>query len=520
MFWADKIEKDLGVNEIINDSKTPSGRVHVGSLRGVLIHYMIWKVLTEAGKTPTFLYGTDDYDPVDDLPHGISKEWKQYMGMPLCQVPSPEPDKANNFADYYMKEFIEVFNNLGIKPQVYKMSDFYKSGRMNEAIETLLNHEDIIREIYLSVSGSRKPDTWHPFQTVCEKCGKIGTTLVHSFDGKEVEYTCEPEMVKWAKGCGYRGKVSPFDGKGKLPWKLEWVAKWKVLGVTVEGAGKDHSSDGGSRDVSSEIFRRVFDGKAPYNVPYEFFLTGKKKMSSSKGIGSTSQDIAELVPPELLHFLMVRYPPHSVIDFNPTGDTVPRLFDEYDRCANLYFNKEKDQEDSLDRAFELAQMDKNGLNTRFLPRLSTIATLIQIPGLDLNNKVALMKGNPLTDNDVKELESRIHYSKVWLEKSANEAHKFEVLKDLPDDIKSQLTEQQKKFIELVIPIFDQKDLGGDDIHQKIYEATQSMGIKPGEGFKTIYKVFIGKTQGPRVGTFLAALDNSFIINRLKEVLDS
>ncbi len=516
MFWVDKIVNELGQNEIVNDSKTPSGRVHVGSLRGVVIHYMIYKALTEAGKSPNFLYGTDDFDPVDELPHGISEEWRQYMGMPLCDVPSPDPSKADNFADYYMKEFIGVFNNLGIFPKVYKMSDYYKSGQMNEIIETLLNNEEIIREIYLQVSGSKKPSTWHPFQVVCEKCKKIGTTLVHSFDGREVEYSCEPNMVKWAKGCGYRGKISPFDGHGKLPWKLEWVSKWKLLGVSVEGAGKDHSSEGGSRDVSSEIFKRVFNGKAPYNIPYEFFLTGKKKMSSSKGIGSSSKDIADLLPPELLKFLMVRYPPQSVIDFNPEGDTILRLFDEYDRCANMYFNKEEDQVESLNRAFQLSQIDAESLKKRFLPRFSTISTLIQIPGINLEKKIEEMKSSSLDDNDKKELELRKIYSQKWLDQCAGDAHKFQVQENTPKDI--EVSDTEKDFLKKVLSIFDQKDLAGDEIHQKIYEATQQVGIKPGDGFKTIYQIFIGKQQGPRVGTFLAALDSSFVKQRIIEVI--
>ena len=48
--------------------------------------------------------------------------------------------------------------------------------------------------------------------------------------------------------CGRSNQ--PVRGAGKLPWKLEWVAKWKVLPVTVEGAGKDHMGAGGSHKVA------------------------------------------------------------------------------------------------------------------------------------------------------------------------------------------------------------------------------------------------------------------------------
>ncbi len=515
MFWVDKIQNELQDNQIINDSKTPSGRVHVGSLRGVVIHHIINKVLLKANKKTTFLYGVDDYDPLDELPKSMKKEFGRYMGMPLVNVPAPCEEGNKNFADYYMDEFINVFNKLGIYPKIYKMSEYYKSGKMNEVIEIILKNEDKIRDIYLKISGSKKPKTWHPFQVLCQKCGKIGTTLTHSFDGKEVEYTCEKNIVKWAKGCEYHGKISPFNGNGKLPWKLEWVAKWKVLGVTLEGAGKDHSSDGGSRDVSAEIFKVLFNKRPPYNIPYEFFLTGKKKMSSSKGLGATSKEITELIPPELVKFLMIRSQPNAVIDFNPMGDTIPRLFDEYDRCAKLFFSKDKSL--FIERAFELSQTDDKNIKDNFLPRFSLLATLMQIPSVDIYDKMKAVKGMELSKDDINEIDMRKDYANKWLERCASDASKFRVLDELPEI--NAISDSQKVFIKELINIFDKDNLSGEEIHQMVYEVTQKVNIKPAEGFKTIYQVFIGKSRGPKVGTLLSALDNAFVKKRLKEVID-
>ena len=66
MFWADKIAADAqGSAIVVNDSKTPSGRVHVGSVRGVIIHDTIYRALKQAGKPVKFTYGVDDYDALD-----------------------------------------------------------------------------------------------------------------------------------------------------------------------------------------------------------------------------------------------------------------------------------------------------------------------------------------------------------------------------------------------------------------------------------------------------------------------
>ena len=43
------------------------------------------------------------------------------------------------------------------------------------------------------------------------------------------------------------------SGNGKLTWRVEWAARWKIFNVTCEPFGKDHAASGGSYDVSSII---------------------------------------------------------------------------------------------------------------------------------------------------------------------------------------------------------------------------------------------------------------------------
>jgi len=51
-------------------------------------------------------------------------------------------------------------------------------------------------------------------------------------------------------------------------------------------------------------------------------------------LGQLDEDeIAELLPPTLTRFLFLRHRPNKAIDFDPSGDTIPRLFDEFDRIA-------------------------------------------------------------------------------------------------------------------------------------------------------------------------------------------
>ena len=65
MFWADELAATLDGAQVVNDSKTPSGTVHVGSLRGVVLHDAITRAIRERGLPVEFRYGVDDLDPMD-----------------------------------------------------------------------------------------------------------------------------------------------------------------------------------------------------------------------------------------------------------------------------------------------------------------------------------------------------------------------------------------------------------------------------------------------------------------------
>src|SRR3990167_6898375 len=107
MFWADIISKEAKIKEpiLVNDAKTPSGKIHVGSLRGVMIHDFVFKSFLRAGKKAEYTFHFDDFDPMDSLPSYIPKEkYEKYMGTPLKDIPAPQG--SGSYAEFYAKDFI------------------------------------------------------------------------------------------------------------------------------------------------------------------------------------------------------------------------------------------------------------------------------------------------------------------------------------------------------------------------------------------------------------------------------
>ena len=188
MFWADKIAEEIAKTkkpQIVDDAKTPSGRVHVGALRGVIIHDLVHRALKAAKVKSHFTYIIDDMDPMDDLPVYLSKaKYEKYMGVPLKNIPALEGGGA--YSDYFASEFIKVFNRLGAKPEILYSSKLYEEGKLDKFVKLALGNAEKIQEIYEKISGSRRPKDFVPFQPICEKCGKIGTTIASAWDGKFV----------------------------------------------------------------------------------------------------------------------------------------------------------------------------------------------------------------------------------------------------------------------------------------------------------------------------------------------
>jgi lysyl-tRNA synthetase class 1 len=526
MYWADDLVQQIKDQYkdkishkepiIIRDEKTASGRVHVGSLRGVAIHGLVSEILNEQGIKNIYQFEINDFDPMDGIPSYLDQDlYKAHLGKPLSTIPSPD-GKAKNFAEYYAEEFIGVIRGLGFEPEFYRSSDVYKSGRYNDVIKLALEKADKIREIYKRVSGSQRDENWYPVQIVCENCGKVSTTKIKSFDGEKVSYVCKD--LEWTTGCHHEGIVSPFDGNAKLPWKVEWAAKFRVFGVGVEGGGKDHSTKGGARQVADAIAREVFDTEPPFNIPYEFFNVNGKKMSSSKGAGSSSKEVFDLLPPHLLRLLLLQKNPQRTIDFVPDGDTVPLLYDTYDKLAQSYFAKDKEENADEARTFSVMHFPevKQFLNARFLPRFSQIAYLVQMPHIDIPKEVEKEKGTGLTPLDQEEIDLRIDYAERWLETYAPEDYKFDLKETLPEKAQQLSQEQKIALAKILEYVKSQRELNGQELHTALHNIRKEMNIEPKQYFEALYLSFLGKESGPKAGWFFSVLDKNFVEKRLAE----
>jgi lysyl-tRNA synthetase, class I len=522
--WADELAASVEGPQVVNDSKTPSGTVHVGSIRGPVILDVITRALRARGLETTLLYGVDDLDPMDAQallsPDAIERE----MGRPLAHVPDPAGDCHASYARHFAGIFIDTFAGLGIHPdRYYWMSDIYPTGQVDPFIRTALDRAQVVRDVYRRVANVQHPDHWLPVGVICPSCGKVGTTIASDWDGQTVSVACRADLVEWAVGCGWTGRIAPFGGAAKLPWNLEWAAQWSLFGVTIEPNGKDLATAGGSRDRSNAISREVFDREPPLNFPYEFLNIGGKKMSTSKGRGAAAHTIGSVVPPEQLRFLFVRQRPETALDFDPEGtDAIPRLFDEFDRLGAATAGREVKGElpSGHESIFRYSLLDPAAdvasAAAAFRPAFAHLALLVQVPGVDVLERVAAEKGAPLTEAEAAELDVRLAAVRRWLEAYAPERARIEIRRDALPAEASGLTPEQRDFLAALATAAEaDAPASGEAWQSAIFAAAAAQGLEARAAFNALYLAFLGRANGPRAGWLLASLDHEFVTGRLR-----
>ena len=519
-FWADEEASHLPPDKkhVIRDSKTPSGSVPISGLRGPIITDALYRTFKKHGLDVRYVFTIDDYDPMDSASMKQKAGMAEQMGKPLCAIPSPDPS-APDFARYHAERYLATFADLGIRPQeIHWMRELYRSGQLDRQIDLAIRNAATIRAIYERIANVRHSDRWLPVAVICENCGRLGTTEAFDYDGKTVAYECKPNFVEWAEGCGHTGRRSPFKGGAKLYWNLQWCAMWDHFSVTYEEGGKDLLTEGGSRDRSNEIYREVWKKEPPIGLIHEFLNIGGKKMSTSrpeewKALGAEAHEFVKIYPPELIRFLMLRTPPHRHIDFDPTGDNLPRLWDEYDRCGAAYLN---DRESDFAKTWSLSQVNEDHAPPGFRVRFSLVADWLQIPSVEPFREAEKRKGEPLTGLERADLERRIALARIWLERWAPDDAKFSVLPELPDVA---LSDKQRAYLAEVRGLVGKVN-DPDEMQNELYEAAKRVTLTQNDkvskdAFAAIYLAFLGKASGPRAAWLLVTLPPDVVRGRLE-----
>jgi lysyl-tRNA synthetase, class I len=503
---------------------SPSGPVHLGNLRELMVPHLIADEVRRGGAPCRHILSWDDYDRFRRVPAGFPAEFAEYVGRPLTAVPDP-CGRHPNWAEHFKEPLRESLTRLGVQVTEISQTQMYTSGAYTEQIVLAMRRRADIGAVlarYRTKRAPRPEDTdpddddpqtavYYPFRPYCAVCGRDDTTVT-AFDDEttEISYTC---------ACGAHFGPTPIaQVAGKLAWKVDWPMRWAYERVTFEPAGVDHSSPGSSFTVGGELVS-LFGGEMPLHFGYSFVGTaGSAKMSGSAGGAPTPADALEIFEAPLVRWLYARKRPEQAITLSFNAE-VGRVYDEWDALSRRV------ADGKADAASAAVYARSAGTSAGLLPvtprpmPFRTLASVADITAGETTQILRILRD--LTPEDpiatLAEVRPRLDCAQAWVTEYVPPEDRTQVRGE-PDYARlATLTESERGALKLLTEGMV-ADWSLDGLTTLLYgipklglglpitaPPTAELKELQRAWFILLYELLIGKVTGPRLPTLLLAL---------------
>lgn len=535
-FWLDSLAEN--VHEKFPNEKilhlscglSIRGPQHIGRIRGELcIPSAIKRILEEKfGRKAIhylILYDLDSIKP-KALKIGFRDEKKQekYDGVSIINIEDPF-SCHENWVEHFWEDFGGFLKEFGFEVEIKRTSDFYKIKETKELVKWILENREIVVKTVNRFRGRKPwPEDYIPLNPICENCLSIAHTTSKSFDLKRytVCYVCEK--------CKNEGETKIENGK--LNWRLEWPALWKVFHVEFEPYGKDHAAAGGSRETCSAFSKELFNYEAPLGEWYEW--VGLKmhskyigEMTASGFVGITPKQWIEIAQPEILRFLFISTRPHTTITIDL--DNFCTYFENFDRAERIYFGIEEERNErerkNLIRSYELASIKAK---KKFLPQIpfDFCSLVAQVARIDesienISRAIEILKRTKhlpgkISEEDENYVKERLIKAMNWIKLYAPEKFKLKIAEEIKEEIREKIDEKRRKALHEFAK-FLKTERKEKEIVEKFLEIAENFGIAKEELFKAAYLALLGKEYGPRLAPLIKALGEEKVSSLFEKV---
>lgn len=525
MHWSDVVAQRLserGQKHIVSTGITPSGEFHIGHLREILTGDMIAKAAKKAGLDVEFVFIVDSADPLRKVYSFLDDSYSTYIGHQLKQIPPPNAegrpdmerfDQGISYADHFLEPFKQALEQIDVRPRFIDNYEAYADGNFAETARIACNNADKIREIIERVSSRELSEDWFPWNPIDSK---------GSIDGIRVTEWNDP-IVSWIDAEGNEGTSDVTKGEGKLPWRIDWPAKWAWIGVTMEPFGKDHGAAGGSYDTGKEIVE-LFGKAAPVDLTYEWIsLRGQGAMSSSSGNTIGPLEALSLVPPEILRYLVASTKPNKAIEFD-TGMGLVNLADEFERTTARDFSIEM-QKEGLSRRQTVAIEDaKTALELSLISPLEETSKVtfrhLAMLAQTKSNDEDVWNSLGLAGNVAQSMIDRLDRMRTWIQsRHFPDELRITILEEPDVEAVGRLDGENLAILPTLVEALEACEWDASSIQSTISNTAKSQDMSPRHAYRALYLCIMGAERGPRLPTILTELDQSTIVNLLRACLE-
>ncbi len=321
-----RVEKSGKTSVLFETGYGPSGLPHIGTFGEVARTTMVRRAFELMSDLPTrLLCFSDDMDGMRKIPENVPdrKLLEPHLHKPLTVVPNPFGGGHESFGHHnnaMLRRFLDTF---GFEYEFASSTDYYKSGKFDEALIHALEKFDSIMAVMLPTLGEERQATYSPFLPISPSTGRVLYVPMKDVNAKQ-------GTITFADEDGTDVTLDVRGGRTKLQWKPDFGMRWAALDVDFEMFGKDHQTNAPVYDRICE----VLGGKAPEHYVYELFLDELgQKISKSKGNGLTIDEWLTYADPNSLALYMYNRPREAKKLY---FDVIPRAVDEYDQFLGAF----------------------------------------------------------------------------------------------------------------------------------------------------------------------------------------
>ena len=458
----------------------PSGPPHVGTLSEVLRTSMIRKAFEEISSQKTRLVVfSDDRDGMRKIPIAFQnhQQMKEDLGLPLSRVRDPYQE-VESFANRNNNKLKTYLDNFKVDYEFISSTHCYEEEVFDETLKVIVERYDEILNIILPTLGLDRRETYSPLLPISPRTGHVLQTRILELNKKDL-------TLLYREPDGEKVEL-PITGKNvKLQWHVDWASRWKTFGVDYEMRGKDLSP---SFILSSKICK-VIGGSPPLSFQYELFLNQDgEKISKTVGGEFSIEEWEKYASKESLqHFIYGK--PQSQKRFWP--GIIPRVEDAYQHDL-IRFEQEPTLENPVWH-----------IHKGTPPK----------PDKGVTYSILLNITSALTTPDPKVIKK---YVQNYTSETIKNERIEKVCNYFEDQVRKELhfrtpTETEKRALldlawDMAI-FYHFKEPSAEKIQQHLYKLSKNEKFKfssPKDLFSAVYECILGKTQGPRLGTFIEA----------------
>jgi lysyl-tRNA synthetase class 1 len=128
-----------------------------------------------------------------------------------------------------------------------------------------------------------------------------------------------------------------------------------------------------------------------------------------------------------------------------------------------------------------------------------------------------LAGREPSSEEISDASRRLKMAEYWVANYADERFKISISRKVSEEVKRSLSTEERNALKELIKILEQKDWKEEELQYEIFEIGKRFKIGT-KIFEAVYKIFLGKSFGPRLAPFLLSLERDFVVRRLKEAV--